>query len=170
MQSTRFITAFAVLVIVSASSTLEAQLLSRPGLRGRIVTRQPATSVPVNGYAASGWYPYVIARGEDRQWIRETPIEQRPNRPLHFWGNTRRRGQAGPIIQPGTAIAGVGVPTPVVIPTPATGVATGSIPTEVPSTQLGSNIASPAPTATPPVKAEPKDPPQTGFLLREINR
>jgi len=36
-------------------------------------------------------YDYVIARPADRQWIRETPVELRPNRPMHFWGNSRRR-------------------------------------------------------------------------------
>jgi hypothetical protein len=37
------------------------------------------------------WSPTIIARGEERQQIRATPIEQRPNRPLHFYGNTVRR-------------------------------------------------------------------------------
>jgi hypothetical protein len=33
----------------------------------------------------------VIARGAYRQKIRSTPIVHRPNRPLHFYGNTVRR-------------------------------------------------------------------------------
>jgi hypothetical protein len=33
----------------------------------------------------------VIARGELRQQIKATPIQDRPNRPLHFYGNTVRR-------------------------------------------------------------------------------
>lgn len=37
------------------------------------------------------FYPFVIARGSDRAAIESTPIEQRPNRPLHFYGNTVRR-------------------------------------------------------------------------------
>ena len=37
------------------------------------------------------WYPYVIARGEDRAQIQSMPMEMRPNRPGHFWGNTVRR-------------------------------------------------------------------------------
>jgi hypothetical protein len=37
------------------------------------------------------WYPFVIARGPDRQIIENTPIELRPNRPLHFYGNAVRR-------------------------------------------------------------------------------
>lgn len=38
-----------------------------------------------------GWSPNIIATGEERQQIRATPIEQRPYRPLHFYGNTVRR-------------------------------------------------------------------------------
>lgn len=43
----------------------------------------------------SGRLP-IIARGELRQEIKSTPILERPNRPLHFYGNTVRRlsGQA----------------------------------------------------------------------------
>ncbi len=37
------------------------------------------------------WYPYTIARGMDRDWIRDTPMHLRPYRPLHFYGNTQRR-------------------------------------------------------------------------------
>lgn len=37
------------------------------------------------------WAPQVIARGEFRQQIEATPIEQRPYRPFHFYGNTVRR-------------------------------------------------------------------------------
>ena len=45
---------------------------------------QPACNEPT-------WYPYVIARGDDRSRIETTPIEFRPYRPLHFYGNTVRR-------------------------------------------------------------------------------
>ena len=41
--------------------------------------------------AQTGFYPYVIARPQDRAKIRSTPIEKRPYRPLHFYGNTVRR-------------------------------------------------------------------------------
>lgn len=37
------------------------------------------------------WSPNIIARVEEREQIRATPIEHRPNRPLHFYGNTVRR-------------------------------------------------------------------------------
>jgi hypothetical protein len=46
---------------------------------------------PKTAVAQTGWSPSVIATGEERQKIRSTPIEQRPNRPLHFYGNTVRR-------------------------------------------------------------------------------
>lgn len=38
-----------------------------------------------------GWMPVVFARGELREQIEATPIEQRPYRPFHFYGNTVRR-------------------------------------------------------------------------------
>ncbi len=40
---------------------------------------------------SNGWYPRVIARGDDREIIRATPMELRPNRPMHFYGNSVRR-------------------------------------------------------------------------------
>lgn len=52
------------------------------------VAAHPAVKVPAQ---YRNWYPYVIARPEDRDWIQQTPIELRPNRPLHFWGNSKRR-------------------------------------------------------------------------------
>ena len=38
-----------------------------------------------------GWYPYVIARGNDRTVIEKTPIVERQYRPFHFYGNAVRR-------------------------------------------------------------------------------
>lgn len=37
------------------------------------------------------WYPYVFARGEDRQILQAMPLHQRPYRPLHVYGNSMRR-------------------------------------------------------------------------------
>ena len=37
------------------------------------------------------WYPYTIVRGEAATVIRNTPIQLRPNRPFHFYGNAVRR-------------------------------------------------------------------------------
>ena len=38
-----------------------------------------------------GWLNQVIAPPELRTRLQATPIEQRPYRPLHFYGNTVRR-------------------------------------------------------------------------------
>ncbi len=43
------------------------------------------------GAAEPGWSPVVIASGPYRERIRSLPIEQRPYRPLHVYGNTVRR-------------------------------------------------------------------------------
>lgn len=53
-----------------------------------------------------GWSPVVIATGEYRESIKSMPIEARPYRPLHFYGNTRRR------------IHYRGTPVPIVVPSP----------------------------------------------------
>ena len=41
--------------------------------------------------AEPGWSPVVIPTGEYRAKIKSLPIEQRPYRPLHFYGNSVRR-------------------------------------------------------------------------------
>ncbi len=48
------------------------------------------TQAEVQGQEPS-WYPRVIAPPEMRPAIQATPVELRPYRPLHFWGNTVRR-------------------------------------------------------------------------------
>jgi hypothetical protein len=45
--------------------------------------------------AEPGWSPVVIATGEYRQQLQATPIELRPYRPFHFYGNTVRRRYYG---------------------------------------------------------------------------
>jgi len=85
-------------VLAMAGST-QAQRIARPLRNGTPIHRgnlqpmlRPSSNARGSSYNAnSNRYPYVIARPEDRQWIRETPIELRPNRPMHFWGNSRRR-------------------------------------------------------------------------------
>ena len=49
--------------------------------------------LPTAAVIAAGptWSPNIIATGPQREHIRSLPIEQRPNRPLHFYGNTVRR-------------------------------------------------------------------------------
>jgi hypothetical protein len=46
--------------------------------------------------AANGWSPVVIARGSYRAQLQSMPIESRPNRPFHFYGNAVRRANAQP--------------------------------------------------------------------------
>ena len=41
--------------------------------------------------AEPGWSGAVIAFGEERERLLATPIEERPYRPLHFYGNAIRR-------------------------------------------------------------------------------
>lgn len=49
-----------------------------------------------------GWAPYVLAAPQTRARLAQMPIEQRPYRPFHFYGNTIRR----------TYYRGTPVPTP----------------------------------------------------------
>jgi len=50
-----------------------------------------AASENQTGSGEPGWLGVVVARGELKQQIEATPIEDRPNRPFHFYGNTVRR-------------------------------------------------------------------------------
>ena len=50
----------------------------------------PQFSGAVRG-SRPAYYPYVIALPQDRQWIRNMPIDQRPTRPLHIYGNRVRQ-------------------------------------------------------------------------------
>jgi hypothetical protein len=40
---------------------------------------------------AQGWDSTIILRGAERTAVKSMPIENRPNRPLHVYGNTVRR-------------------------------------------------------------------------------
>ena len=48
-------------------------------------------AVPSAEAAGTGFDPRVITFGETREQIKSTPIEKRPYRPLHVYGNTVRR-------------------------------------------------------------------------------
>ena len=56
------------------------------------------SSVPA--IAQTGFDPRIIVFGDEREKIENTPIEQRPNRPLHFYGNTVRRRRYRTVSQP----------------------------------------------------------------------
>ena len=86
------------IVLGWTSSTLEAQqYYSIPVYRSKAgstvvrVSNLPASNYGTRNASSTQWYPYVIARPADRSWMREMPVANRPNRPLHFWGNSRRR-------------------------------------------------------------------------------
>jgi hypothetical protein len=51
-------------------------------------------ALPVAEAAQTGFDPRIIAIGEARDQIKSKPIEQRPYRPLHVYGNTVRRRQS----------------------------------------------------------------------------
>lgn len=38
-----------------------------------------------------GWSPYVLAPPQVRSQLAQMPVQHRPYRPLHFYGNTMRR-------------------------------------------------------------------------------
>jgi hypothetical protein len=47
--------------------------------------------LPVAAAAQTGFDPRIVAMGDAREEIKNKPIEQRPYRPLHVYGNTVRR-------------------------------------------------------------------------------
>jgi hypothetical protein len=49
---------------------------------------------PSAAAAGTGFDPRVVTFGPAREQIKSTPIEQRPYRPLHVYGNTIRRRHA----------------------------------------------------------------------------
>ena len=81
----------AVVFIFGWTSTLEAQRLSRPLRTNISAAAYQGIGLGNRRSGSDQWYPYVVARPVDRSWIREMPMQHRPNRPLHFWGNSRRR-------------------------------------------------------------------------------
>lgn len=42
------------------------------------------------GGSPAAWSPVIVATGDYRTKIRSTPIQHRPGRPLHVYGNTIR--------------------------------------------------------------------------------
>ena len=57
-----------------------------PLLLAIVLLSQSSTSA-----AEPKWYPYVVARGADRIAIQNTPMHERPYRPMHIYGNAVRR-------------------------------------------------------------------------------
>ena len=60
--------------------------------RGILVAALVAiTAIPAAG---ADFDPRVVTFGAEREQIKNTPIEKRPNRPLHVYGNSVRRRQS----------------------------------------------------------------------------
>ena len=65
----------------------------RVSLAAVVLAGSMLIAIPKSASAASetGYLPIIVARGETKEWIHSMPITERPNRPLHFYGNTVRR-------------------------------------------------------------------------------
>ena len=57
-------------------------------LRVILIAAAVAPAAPAPG---AGFDPRVVTFGSDRDQIKSIPIEKRPNRPLHVYGNSIRR-------------------------------------------------------------------------------
>lgn len=62
------------------------------GARAVLMALVAATAMLPDARAReSNFDPRVVTFGETREKIKATPIEKRPNRPLHVYGNSVRR-------------------------------------------------------------------------------
>lgn len=60
----------------------------------RIVVVMAVAAATVSPCSASGFDPRIVTFGTERDQIKNMPIEKRPNRPLHVYGNSVRRRHA----------------------------------------------------------------------------
>lgn len=63
-------------------------------LAASIVTLPFDAVTPLAAAANTGFDPRIVMFGDAREQIQNTPIDQRPYRPLHVYGNTVRRRQS----------------------------------------------------------------------------
>jgi len=61
--------------------------------RFRVILVAAIVAIPAITAAGADFDPRVVTFGADREQIKNTPIEKRPNRPLHVYGNSVRRRQ-----------------------------------------------------------------------------
>jgi len=47
--------------------------------------------IGANAAPPTGWDRTIILRGQERAVVKSLPIEKRPNRPFHIYGNSVRR-------------------------------------------------------------------------------
>jgi hypothetical protein len=98
VHSTWILASVLAVSVAFFSNSCCAQLGSNPTwapapVSGNILSRYSAPAF--SGAVNSDYYPFVITRRADREMIRYTPVELRPNRPLHFYGNMVRRNYPG---------------------------------------------------------------------------
>lgn len=93
--------------VVSSSTVYSSPVVSSSTVYSSPVVYSAPVVYPPATYTSGGYYvqqttsypnyyPYVVARAGDRAVIQSTPIEYRPNRPLHFYGNMVRRNYYAP--------------------------------------------------------------------------
>jgi len=63
-------------------------------LRFRVILAATIAAVTAIPAVGADFDPRVVTFGADREQIKNTPIEKRPNRPLHVYGNSVRRRQS----------------------------------------------------------------------------
>jgi len=61
--------------------------------RFRVILVAAIVAIAAIPTAGADFDPRVVTFGEEREQIKNTPIEKRPNRPLHIYGNSVRRRQ-----------------------------------------------------------------------------
>lgn len=71
--------------------SLNPSVVLRGLLTGAAVAMATTGTVEQVTAAEPGWSPIIVPRGDYRTKIKSMPIEARPYRPLHFYGNTVRR-------------------------------------------------------------------------------
>ena len=70
------------------------RLMFRFRLRFRVTLAAALAAVTAIPAVGADFEPRVVTFGADREQIKNTPIEKRPNRPLHVYGNSVRRRQS----------------------------------------------------------------------------
>ena len=82
------------IAFLNGRNHLSSRFVESRFVRSAIVTLAFAAFAPASSEseaAEPGWSPVVIPTGAYRERIKAMPIEQRPYRPFHFYGNTIRR-------------------------------------------------------------------------------
>ncbi len=63
----------------------------RPLLVALVVAVTLGVASETSAAPPAGWDSTIILRGQERAVVKSMPIEKRPMRPLHIYGNTIRR-------------------------------------------------------------------------------